>query len=122
MNALLLVFMMSFAFAAEEADYIPFDFVMAKDNISEKYLAGAHLIYDCEEKHFVCVLAEDKRSCEEKRLLAMQKKEKFLPCAFIGFLPTKRSCFQRQLFLVSQAHGNRFCLNEKMKHEEPDYQ
>ncbi len=117
MKAILFMFLISLAFAEEE-NPLPLDFVPNKDNISEKYFAGAHLIYDCEEKHFVCVLPEDNKACEDKRAEAIKKKEKFLPCASLGTFPTKRSCFQRELYMVSQAHGNRFCLLDELKKDE----
>ncbi|MES2525763.1 MAG: hypothetical protein V4598_01695 [Bdellovibrionota bacterium] len=103
---------------SDEEFSLPPDFEMKTDNISDKYFAGAFLIYDCEEKHWVCVLEENYRYCEEQRKESVQKKERQLPCAPIGEFPTKRSCFQRELFLAGHAHGNRFCLLDEIKKEE----
>lgn len=104
----------------QEEEALPSDFEMKTDNISEKYFAGSFLIYDCEEKHWVCVLKEDYKTCEDKREASIEKKERHLPCAPIGEFPTKRSCFQRELYLVGQAHGHRFCLLDEIKVEEPE--
>jgi hypothetical protein len=120
MKAWIFVFLIAVAFAEEEKNPLPVDFVMSQDNISEKYFAGAFLIYDCEEKHFVCVLPEDYKTCEDQREKAIKNKEKYLPCAPLGEFPTKRSCFQRDLYLVGLAHGNRFCLLDELKKEEPE--
>ena len=111
------LFLLATAFAVEEIP-LPADFEMKNDNISEKYLAGAFLIYDCEEKHWVCVLQEDYKACESKRKVSADKKERNLPCAPIGEFPSKRSCFQRQLYLSGHAHGYRFCLLDEIKKEE----
>ncbi len=94
------------------------DYDAKMDNISDKYVAGSHLIFDCEEGHWVCVLAEYSLECEEKRERAMKNGEKFLPCAHLGQLPSKRSCFQKSLYLTGQAHGKRFCLLDSRKKEE----
>lgn len=118
MKILILLLTMSVAFAEEVDKVEPADFNPAADNISEKYFAGAFLIYDCEEGHFVCVYPEDYKACESKRAEAIKKKEKNLPCAPIGEFPTKRSCFQRDLYLAGQAHGRRFCLLDQLKKEE----
>ena len=120
MKALLFVILMSaFALAEEdEAASVPPDYEPRTDNISEKYFAGAFLIYDCEEKHWVCVLKEDFATCNEKRAKSISGREKQLPCAPIGEFPTKKSCFQRQLYLSGQAHGNRFCILDELKKEE----
>lgn len=101
-----------------EGPPVPKDFELSKDKISEKYLAGAFLIYDCEEKHWVCVLKEDSDVCKENREKSIEKGERNLPCAPIGEFPTKKSCFQRQLYLSGQAHGFRFCLLDQYKKEE----
>lgn len=105
---------------ADEEEALPPDFEMKDDSISEKYIAGAFLIYDCEEGHWVCVLKEDYAACEESRVASIGKKERNLPCAPIGEFPTKRSCFQRELYLSGQAHGHRFCLLDEIKSEEPE--
>lgn len=92
------------------------------DAISENYDAGSWLIYDCEEKHWTCVLESNYRECEEKR-----KKDFNLPnevyhsCAPIGQFPTKRSCFQRQLFMVSQNYGQRFCIKDSWKNKNIEF-
>lgn len=104
--------------ASEEESDTPADFSPTKDMIADRYWAGAYLMYDCEEGHWVCVLKEDFKSCEEKRAKATKAREKFLPCAPIGEFPTKRSCFQRELYLTGQAFGHRFCLLDELKKEE----
>lgn len=103
---------------AGDAPEVPVDFNLGQDQISEKYFAGSWLIYDCEEKHWVCVLKEDFDLCESSREAAKKSFSKNLPCAPIGNFPTKRSCFQRELFLAGNAHGDRFCLLDEKKYED----
>ena len=84
-----------------------------RDIISDKYEAGPFLIYDCEEGHWVCVLASYYQDCLDKRkkdLVGNQLKNSCIP---LEELPTKKSCFQKQLFLTAQNHSTRFCMNDK---------
>ena len=86
------------------------------DIISENYETGAFLIYDCAEKHWVCVLETYYLSCEERRKMDEKNSEEiFHSCAPIGKFPNKFSCFQRQLFLTTQNHGDRFCIKDSWK-------
>ena len=118
MKFLLLVFLFTGFLFAEEEDTTPKDFEGAKDMIADRYWAGAFLIYDCDEGHWACVLKEDYKVCETDREEAKLKKQKQLPCAPIGEFPTKRSCFQRELYMTGHAHGHRFCVLDELKHEE----
>lgn len=87
-----------------------------RDIISDKYEAGAFLIYDCEDHHWVCVLEPYYKACEEKRSLELLKSDAlFHSCAPVGEFPNKWSCFQRQLFLTTHEHGNRFCVRDEWK-------
>lgn len=87
-----------------------------QDVLSEKYEAGAYLIYDCEQKHWVCVLESYFEECKLKRQKELMNEEKLLhSCAPLGVLPTKKSCFQRQLFLTTHNHGQRFCIKDTWK-------
>lgn len=88
------------------------------DIISEKYEAGPYLIYDCVDKHWVCVLEEFYRGCQSLREESLAKGSVSLACAPIGKFPTKRSCFQRTLFMATHNHGDRFCINDKFRPRE----
>ncbi len=85
------------------------------DVISENYEAGPFLIYDCVEKHYVCVLEEYYKECGEKRAKDVHERKEMLSCAPISEHLNKKSCFQKQLFIVSQNHGTRFCVGEEWK-------
>ncbi len=92
------------------------------DIISDKYEAGAFLIYDCEDKHWVCVGKTFFDECIENRKLDLETGASPLyRCAPVGEFPTKKSCFQRQLFLTSNHHGAQFCVKEKWKNKAIDF-
>ena len=91
------------------------------DIISDDYEAGPYLIYDCQKETFVCVLESYYKECLEKRAKAQHFKELKVVCAGVEELPNKKSCFQRQLFMVSQNMGNRFCIGTDWKEKEMDF-
>jgi hypothetical protein len=112
MKSLVMIFLFSSLLnqgEASERDHAGYD--MISDDISAKYEAGAYLMYDCEEKHWVCVLEEYYKICEAKRVEDLELKKYNLRCAGIGALPTKKSCFQRALYMSSHNFSTRFCLH-----------
>jgi hypothetical protein len=88
------------------------------DIISENYEAGPFLIYDCEDKHWVCVLEEYYKECQEKRESDLLHQKVKVRCASVAEFPTKKACFQKGLFLTSQNQGTRFCIGNDWKQKE----
>ncbi len=117
MKFIFFLLILNIAYAQDESEF-PEDYEARVDYISDKYFAGAFLIYDCEEKHWVCVMEIDYKSCEKKRKESLDKFAKYLSCAPIGQFPSKKGCFQRVQFLTGHDHGNRFCLLDELKREE----
>ena len=91
------------------------------DVISEKYDAGNFLIYDCEDGHWVCVLEEDFKECENIRELDQLTTSIKHKCAAVGRFETKKSCFQRQLFMTSNNFGQSMCVKDSWKAREVDF-
>ncbi|GEM_PF-3121892 len=85
------------------------------DIISDDYEAGPFLIYNCEKKHWVCVIEDNYTSCQNQRLADDKKEGVEHSCAPIGKFPTKKSCFQRVLYMTGQNYGDRFCLKQEWK-------
>lgn len=120
MKILILTLLFSMVSWAQVRDKSPAGFDPKTDIIAENYEAGPFLIYDCEEKHWTCVMEPYFKECEEKRTRDLASKEITHSCAPIGKFPTKKSCFQRQLFLTTHNHGTRFCLKDNWKEKEMD--
>lgn len=112
----ILLFLTTFAYG--QINKSPAGYDPRTDVISEKYEAGAYLMYDCEEKHWVCVLEQYYKQCEANRAEDNLQRKLEARCAPIGALPTKKSCFQRQLFMVGQNFGTRVCLTDSWKQKE----
>ena len=105
---------------ADSGEKVLNDYDPKVDIISEEYEAGPFLIYDCAQKHWTCVLESYYKDCEKKRAEDIHEKKVVMTCAPVAILPNKKSCFQKQLFLVSQNAGTRFCVGEDWKQKEID--
>jgi hypothetical protein len=88
------------------------------DLIADNYEAGRFLMYDCLEGHWVCVGDPFYQNCLAKRTQELQEKKFKASCAPLGPFPTKKSCFQRQLFMTSNFHGTQFCTLKDGKEKE----
>lgn len=112
----ILCLMSSFLTSAQEENKSLAGFDPRTDIISENYEAGPYLIYDCKEKHWVCVMEPFFKECEEKRSRDLASEDEvYHSCAPVGKFPTKKSCFQRQLFMTTHNHGKRFCVKDSWK-------
>jgi hypothetical protein len=113
---LILIFLSSHLFGEDLPSKGISGYDPVNDMISEKYEAGAWLIYDCKEKHWTCVLESYYRKCEEERARELsQKDDPYHSCATISEFPNKRSCFQRMLYLTTHNFGHRVCVKEGWK-------
>jgi hypothetical protein len=110
MKALLVILLLTvsvFTVNAEEA--LEFDF--NKDSLSDKWYAGPNLIYDCEDKHWVCVTKVDLVKCTELRRLALKSGKRELDCVPGDVFERREECLARQKHLVSGAKFPRVCLH-----------
>ncbi len=115
LSLILILALGSVGLCAQE-EKISTGFDVRRDIISDKYEAGAFLIYDCEDRHWVCVLESYYKACAEKRAGELATAEAlYHSCAPVGEFPNKWSCFQRQLFLTTHNHGNNFCVRDEWK-------
>jgi hypothetical protein len=123
MSLKLMIFflLMSLGFSAQAGEKVLAGYDAKVDVIAENYEAGAFLIYDCEEDHWVCVLGEYYKECQDKRDEDLASKKLGLRCAPITEFPTKKACFQKSLFMTSQNQGKRFCTGNDWKEKEIEF-
>ena len=118
MRYIVFIFFMTYLPLAQAFDRIKAGYDPVVDEIADNYEAGAFLIYNCVDKHWTCVLKSYHDQCK-----AQFNHDRFggkinLRCVPFDEAPTKKSCFQKQLYLVSQSHGTRFCVNDRWKEKE----
>jgi len=82
------------------------------DVLSDEYEAGPYLIYDCKNKHWVCVLKSYFDECASVRNKEQLDKIEKLSCAPVEEFLNKKSCFQKQLYLTTHGFGDKMCEGE----------
>jgi hypothetical protein len=78
--------------------------------ISENYVAGEYLIYDCQREFFACVNLESNESCQVRRNNSIKLAEKKYPCAPLKKFNDKRECVLRNYSAIETAKLKRFCF------------
>lgn len=118
---LLLILFLSLSLPSKAQDLLPASgklingFDPRRDIISADYIAGEFLIYDCLNKHWVCVMEEYFTKCEEQRVEDSAAGKTFARCAPLKKFPVKFSCYQQQLRLVSNVDATKLCILDKWK-------
>lgn len=82
--------------------------------ISSSYRRGEYLLYDCREKHFVCVNSTSFETCEERRKLAIKEKFREMPCAPLKKFKTQKECFDAHYAQIYGQKSKVFCLNSSL--------
>lgn len=84
--------------------------------LSDTYVSGPYLVYDCSRKHWACVSEENFNDCKFQRNEDLEYREKLThSCSPISLFPSFQSCNQRKLFLTTHNHGQRFCVKEEWR-------
>jgi hypothetical protein len=77
--------------------------------INDDYKAGNHLIYNCLREYYTCVDEDGLNLCTEKRNKAMEKGEKFYPCAPLKKFSNKIKCGKKNYEVIESLAKKRFC-------------
>lgn len=80
--------------------------------LSDKYLQGPFLIYDCEQQFFVCAGPKNAAFCAQTRSAYLKSGETNLPCAVLKKFPFTVDCLKEQNTQVNRPGVKKFCLNE----------
>lgn len=102
---------------ANEVTFTAEDIYRSESNfepiISEKYSRGKNLIYDCFDKHYVCVSDVNYDDCRSLRDLAIEKRKVILPCAPLKVYDSQISCFSSYYTLIHQKTYKGFCIRQQ---------
>lgn len=93
-----------------------------RDIISDKYVAGPYLIYDCQDKHWVCVEESFFEECRTMREEDKRQKKTFARCAPVGEFEVKFSCFQEQLRLTGNVDPEKLCVLDNWKRKQISFE
>jgi hypothetical protein len=91
--------------ASEEFDF-------GRDVISDKWFAGSSLVFDCENRHWVCVAPEDHQQCAQARERTLIKGKRELACAPAEVYQKRADCHETLRRMVSEGNAYpRVCLH-----------
>lgn len=80
--------------------------------LSRFYRSGEYLLYDCNNRHFVCVDKTSFDECREKRNEAIDKRNFLLPCAPLKKLGHFEICVEVQYSKIYQMGNRDFCFSK----------
>lgn len=78
--------------------------------INKKYYRGSNLIYDCEKRHFACVIEDNFNECEDLRESEYAKKKTSYTCVPLKKFTSQKECFENQMRAVETVVNRGFCL------------
>ena len=84
-----------------------------RDYLSNKYVAGTGLIYDCEDKHWVCVEQSIFETCKADNAKDIEAGRTELSCVATQLYGTKKECFARHREVIVRGDVPRTCLLPK---------
>lgn len=88
------------------------DIYQQKERLSVKYTRGGHLLYDCDDGHFVCTDELEAKNCLVKREFHLLEKSEELPCVMFKKFPKEKDCLDEQKRLINRAVHVMSCKND----------
>ncbi len=96
-----LIFISAFLSSSSFAE----EFDTTRDEFSDKYMAGPHLVFDCKDKHWVCVDDDNKKDCLDGREGRVKDKFRNYHCTYARSFEDKPSCFEFQKKMVNSGNN-----------------
>ncbi len=84
-----------------------------RERISNRYYKGPVLIYDCRDRHFVCVDQVSADDCHQGRTEALKKNRFDLVCAPLKVFKTEPECVAEHYRRVHEGVDKSWCYNER---------
>lgn len=91
------------------------DIAQQSERLSLKYTKGNVLIYDCDDKHWVCTDVLEEKSCLSKREQVTLDKNQYYSCVVFKTFKLYENCVKEQQRLTDHSVHVLFCTNSKFK-------
>lgn len=91
------------------------DVTLSDPLLSFKYARGAHLIFDCVDKHWVCAAKGEYVRCQKARDFEVLERKDKLSCVPIKLFNSEKECNKSQGKLISRAVAMRFCESSEIQ-------
>ncbi len=91
--------------------------------ISDKYIQGPYLVYDCQDQHWVCTEESQYKNCESSLNKAMDDKNSYLPCLPIeGKFKSHKDCVSGLQKFLGQTQIQSQCLHPDVRRHFIEFQ
>lgn len=97
------------------------DFDQQDPYMSDLYMKGTYLLYDCSNGHWVCTRLEEFERCQRWREEARALKNDSLKCAPMRKFAANEKCVEEQQRLINLALRPRLCAHPEKRQEENRY-
>ncbi len=77
--------------------------------ISEKYISGQFLVYNCLDQHYACVSVNDHNSCKSVRDTELKLEKRKLSCVSFEELENEKKCVQKIQDYINKDFEHPFC-------------
>ena len=83
--------------------------------ISQRFVDGRYLIYECDDKHYVCVDEEGYEKCQYIRRNRKIGQFENLGCAPLKVYDDVAKCFEKQKSMIGSAKNIPFCFKSNFQ-------
>lgn len=112
MRFILLCLLISFSLFAQKKEKYPY---VQQQGYSDKYFSGEYLMYDCQDKHWVCGDKEAKLNCDAAVQRYLPTDSVYIPCFVVKKFESLSECVHHNKNVVSNLAPTRNCFHPKYK-------
>lgn len=112
MRFLALLFIFGHLVMAQEKSKYPY---VQQQKFSDKYFSGEYLMYDCQDKHWVCGDKVAKTNCDEAVKRYLPTDSVYIPCFVVKKFKDLNECVYHNKKVVSNLASTRGCFHPKYK-------
>ena len=91
--------------------------------LSDKYIQGHYLLYDCEDQHWVCTEDVRYEMCQQSLKEALDLKKSYLPCLPVaGEFKSNKECAKEQQYYVTKIKVDLECRHPAVRRHLIEFQ
>ena len=96
-----MLFFLAFSLNAQVRDFRDVKIEETGKQISENFVEGSYLIYDCDKLFYACVSSSGFEFCQARRKLSEFERRPSLSCAPLAKFDSIKNCQKKQIQMVS---------------------
>lgn len=91
------------------------DFANQDQYMSDRYIKGPYLVYDCLGGHWACTGKEEFQRCAQERKDSLKMKDSKLKCAHFKKYSGYSDCVKKQMEMSQRGSRKSFCLDPELR-------